>query len=288
MRDQTGRSEVQQLEGPPRELRFRRPLRLGRAVRDFWRARELVLALAERDLRVRYKQAVLGFAWAVVTPLALMVAFTLFFNRVARVDTGGVPYPLFSYLGLIPWMFFSTSVSTGGLSLVTNMALLNKVYCPREVFPAASVLVAGFDSAVTVGVLGILFAVTGYAPRLTSFWVPLLLVVQVAFTVGVTLVVSAVVVYLRDLRHALPIVLQLGLFATPVAYGMEVVPPSLRAVYAAVNPLAPVIDGYRRTVLLGLAPDWDLLWPGALSAAVVLVAGYVLLKRLEVGFADVA
>lgn len=279
---------MQQLEGPPRELRFRRPLRVGPAVREFWRARELVLALAERDLRVRYKQAVLGFAWAVVTPLALMVAFTLFFNRVAQVDTGGVPYPLFSYLGLIPWMFFSTSVSVGGQSLVTNMGLLNKVYCPREAFPAASVLVAGFDSAVSAGVLGILFAVTGYAPRLTSFWVPLLLAVQVAFTVGVTLLVSAVVVYLRDLRHALPIVLQLGLFATPVAYGTEVVPASVRAAYAAVNPLAPVIEGYRRAVLLGLSPDWGLLWPGALSAAAVLVVGYVLFKRLEVGLADVA
>lgn len=281
-------TDALQLEGPPKELRFRRPLRLRTAVGEFWRARELVLALAERELRVRYKQAVLGFAWAVVTPLALMVAFTLFFNRVARVDTGGAPYPLFSYLGLIPWMFFSTSVSVGGQSLVTNVGLLNKVYCPREVFPTASVLVAGFDSAVTVGVLGVLFAVTGYAPRLTSLWVPVLLLVQVAFAVGVTLVVSAVVVYLRDLRHALPIVLQLGLFATPVAYGIEVVPPSLRAAYAAVNPLASVIEGYRRTVLLGLPPDWHLLWPGALTAAAVLVAGYVLFKRLEVGLADVA
>jgi ABC-type polysaccharide/polyol phosphate export permease len=283
-----GPADALTVEEPPRELRFRRRVRVGPALRELWRARELVLALAERELRVRYKQAVLGFAWAVVTPLTLMVVFTLFFNRVARVDTGGAPYPLFAYVGLIPWMFFSTSVNVGGQSLLTNMTLLNKVYCPREVFPTASVLVAGFDSLVALVALGVLFLVTGYVPKPTSLWVPVLAGVQVAFTLGVVLLVSALVVYLRDLRHALPIALQLGLFATPVAYGIDVVPASLRTAYAVVNPLAPVIDGYRRTVLFGQSPAWDLVGMAAGSAAIVLAGGYLLFKRLEVGFADVA
>jgi ABC-type polysaccharide/polyol phosphate export permease len=281
-------SAAETAAGPPPELRFRRHLRLWTSLRDVWRARELVRTLAERELRARYKQAVLGFAWAVVTPLALMVVMTLFVNRLAEIPTGGAPYPLFSYLGLLPWTFFSTSLSQGGQSLVNNIPLLNKVYFPREVFPIASVAVAGLDTALALLPLGLLFAMYGFAPKATSFWVPVLLLVQIAFTLGVTLLVSAVIVRLRDMRHALPIVLQLGIFATPVAYGIGVIPASIRPVYAVLNPLAPVIDGYRRTVLLGVAPDWDLLLLGGLSSFVVLIVGFALFKRMESGFADVA
>jgi ABC-type polysaccharide/polyol phosphate export permease len=273
---------------PPAELRFRRRIGPLAAVRDVWRARELVRTLAERELRARYKQAFLGLAWALITPLALMLVFTLFFNRVAQVETGGAPYPLFSYLGLLPWTFFSTSVSQGGQSLIQNIPLLNKVYFPREVFPTASVAVAGLDSAVALVALGGLFAIYGFLPKATSLWVPVLLLIQVAFTLGVTYLVSAVVVYLRDLRHALPVLLQIGLFATPVAYGIDFIPQSLRTLYVIVNPLGAVIDGYRRTVLLGLGPDWGLTIPASISAVVVLVGGYLLFKRMETGFADVA
>ncbi|HYY78851.1 MAG TPA: ABC transporter permease [Actinomycetes bacterium] len=273
---------------PPSDILFRLKVRLVPAIREVWRRRELVRTLAERDLRVRYKQAVLGFAWSLLTPLALMLVFTVFFQRVAKVDTGGAPYALFAYLGLLPWTFFSTSVNLGGQSLVTNNQLVNKVYCPREVFPLASVVVAATDTVMATLVLGLLFVITGFAPRATTVWVPLLLAVQVAFTFGVTLVMSAVLVFLRDLRHLLPIILQLGLFATPVAYGMNVVSPSLQILYCTLNPLAPVIDGYRRTILQGLPPDWHLLGPGAATAAVVLSVGYVVFKRLEPGFADYA
>jgi ABC-type polysaccharide/polyol phosphate export permease len=273
---------------PPPDSLFRPKVRVVPAIREVWQRRELVRTLAERDLRVRYKQAFLGIAWSILTPLALMVVFTVFFQRVARVDTGGAPYTLFAYLGLLPWTFFSTSVSQGGQSLVVNNQLVNKVYCPREVFPLASMAVAAVDTILATLVLGLLFVITGFMPKPTTVWVPVLLTVQVAFTFGVTLVMSAVLVFLRDLRHVLPIILQLGLFATPVAYGMDVVAPSLRVLYSALNPLAPVIDGYRRTILLGLPPDWQLLGPGALTSALLLGVGYVLFKRLEPGFADYA
>jgi ABC-type polysaccharide/polyol phosphate export permease len=273
---------------PPPGILFRPKLRFFGGIREVWGARELVRTLAERDFRVRYKQAVLGFAWAVLTPLAMMAVFTIFFQRVAKVDTGGAPYALFAYLGLLPWTFFSTAVAQGGQSLVTNAQLVNKVYCPREVFPLANLVVAGIDTTIAVSALAVLFVVTGYAPKLTSLWLPVLLLVQVAFTFGLTLVTSAVLVFFRDLRHALPIVLQLGLFATPVAYGMDVVPPSLQVAYSAANPLAPVIDGYRRTILLGLPPNWSLLLPGAITAVAMLVVGYAVFKRLEPGFADYA
>jgi ABC-type polysaccharide/polyol phosphate export permease len=273
---------------PPPEILFRLKVRLVPAIREVWRRRELVRTLAERDLRVRYKQAFLGIAWSILTPLALMIVFTVFFQRVAKVDTGGAPYALFAYLGLLPWTFFSTSVSQGGQSLVLNNQLVNKVYCPREVFPLASMAVAAIDTILATLVLGLLFVITGFAPQPTAVWVPVLLAVQVAFTFGVTLVMSAVLVFLRDLRHVLPIILQLGLFATPVAYGMDVVAPSLRMLYSTLNPLAPVIDGYRRTVLLGLPPDWGLLGPGAATSVLLLGVGYVVFKRLEPGFADYA
>jgi len=268
--------------------RFKRRISLSRSTAELWRSRELVRTLAERELRARYSQAVLGFAWALLTPLALMLVFTVFFNRVAKVDTGGSPYALYAYLGLLPWTFFSSSVSLGGQSLVANLSLLNKVYCPREVFPLASVLVAGLDMVISTAVLVVLFVVYRTLPEPTSVWIVPLLLVQLSFTMGVALIISSVVIYLRDLRHVLPIALQLGLFATPVAYGIDVVPRSARPIYALLNPLAPVIDGYRRAILLGKSPSWGLVGLGAITAVTMLVGGYLVFKRLEPGMADVA
>jgi ABC-2 type transport system permease protein/lipopolysaccharide transport system permease protein len=258
------------------------------SLRELWHARELVRTLAERDLKARYKQAVLGFAWALITPVLLMLVFTVVFTQVAEVDTDGVPYPLFSYLGLLPWSFFSVSVAAGASSLISNVSLLNKVYCPREVFPISNVIVALTDMVIASGVLVLLFAVYGVAPAPTSVFVPLLLLIQIAFTVGVVLTLSVVVVYLRDVRHALPILLQMGLFATPVAYSMALIPEEWRVPYVAVNPLAGVIDGYRRAVLEGVPPDAVLTLVAGTSATVALLLGYTVFKRLEGGIADVA
>lgn len=277
-----------QAVGPPSDIRFRRAIRFGEAIREIWRAQELVRSLVEREVRAQYKQAVLGVAWAIITPVAFMLVFSVFFRRVAIVDTGGVPYALFTYVGLLPWTFFSASVSRGGMSLVANASLLGKVYCPREVFPLAAMISASIDSIIATMVMGVLFIVTGFAPKVTAVYVPLLLLIQVTFTTGVTLAVAAVMVYFRDLRHALPLILQFGLFATPVAYGLEVIPAELRVLYGMLNPLGPVIDGYRQTVLYGRPPAWDTFLPAALSSVALLVAGYLLFKRLETGFADVA
>ena len=279
---------MQSLEAPPPEILFRRKIRLVQSARRCWDAREVVLTVAQRDFIARYKQASLGVLWAVFTPLALMFVFTLVFTRVANIDTGGAPYSLFAYLGLLPWTFFSTSVSQGSLSLVNNAQLLNRTAFPREVFPLASVAVALVDMLIATTVLAVLFIVTGFAPAPTSLWVPLILIVQIAYAVAVTLALSAVVVYLRDLRHAIPVLLQLGLFAVPVAYGLDVIPSSVRLAYCAAIPLAPVIDSYRRTVLYDQAPAWDLLGIGALSTLLMLIGAYRLFKRLEGGMSDLA
>jgi ABC-2 type transport system permease protein/lipopolysaccharide transport system permease protein len=275
---------------PRREIWFHRRLSLRTQMQEIWQFRELAVTLAERDLRARYKQAVLGFAWAVLSPLMLMVAFTLIFTRFAKVNAHGIPYPLFAYMALIPWTFFSSSVSTGGSSLVSNMSVLNKVYCPRELFPLASMVVAAVDAVISVGVLAILFIVTGTAPKPESAYILLLLPVLVVFTTAVTLIVSSVLVYLRDLRHALPLLLQFALLATPVAYGLEAIAKSRTfvLVYAAINPLAPVIDGFRRTALYGHPPDWVPLLVATCASLLLLVGSYKVFKRLETGLADIA
>jgi ABC-2 type transport system permease protein/lipopolysaccharide transport system permease protein len=249
---------------------------------------DLVRALAERDLRSRYKQAAFGAAWAVVMPLLLMVVSTVFFQRVARQETGPAPYALFSYLGTLPWAFVNSSITSGAGVFISNNSLLNKVYCPREVFPLASIAVALADLLIGTAVLGVLFGVYGYGPTATAIWVPVLFAIQVLFTLGVTFALSGLVVYLRDLRQLVPLVLQVGLLATPVFYGVDRLPEGLARWYGTFNPLVGVIDGYRRTVLYGQAPDWALTGPGAAMAVVYFVGGYVLLKKLESGFADVA
>jgi ABC-2 type transport system permease protein/lipopolysaccharide transport system permease protein len=258
------------------------------ALRELWADREMVRSLAEREMRARYKQTYLGIAWAVITPFLLMIVFTLFFKNAANVKTGPAPYPLVTYLGLLPWGFFSTSIAQGGVTLVTNVSLLNKVYCPREVFPLASVCLAAIDTLIAFSALVVIFVVEGYVPHAEAYYVPLFLAVAVAFTVGSVLIVSSVVVYLRDLRTTLPLLLQLGLFATPVAYDVDAIPARFRPLYAATNPLVSVIDGLRRTVLYGQQPRWGLFTLSAVSAAVVLAFGYWLFKRLEGGIADVA
>ena len=276
-------------EAPPAEILYRRKLRLMAAMKELWAARELVQTLTERNLRSRYKQTFLGFAWSLITPVTLMVVFTVFLRRVAKIDTGGIPYPIFSYVGLLPWSFFSGAVNASSTVILTNNSLLNKIYCPREVFPISTITSSAVDTACAMVALVVLFVINGYAPTAGVVWVPVLTAVLVLFTLGVCLLVSAVVVYLRDLRQGIGIILQLGLFATPVAYSMtNIVPKHWLPVYSALNPLGPVIQGYRDTVLLGHQPQFGLLAIGAASSIVWVTAGYVAFKRLETGFSDVA
>src|SRR5262249_13142136 len=157
--------------------RYRRRLHLGPAMAELWRSRELVRTLVERDLRVRYKRTVLGFGWAVLTPVAFMVVFTLFFQRAGHFATGGVPYALFASTVLVAWTFFAQSVTLGSASIIRNLSLLNKVYCPREVFPIAAMLTAAFDTAIATLVLLVLFPIYESPPSVATVWVPLLIAV---------------------------------------------------------------------------------------------------------------
>jgi ABC-2 type transport system permease protein/lipopolysaccharide transport system permease protein len=276
-------------DAPPPEIVFKRKIELRRSARELWMSRELIGTLTERNLRSRYKQTFLGFAWSLITPVTLMVVFTVFLRRVAKIETGGIPYPIFSYVGLLPWSFFSGAVSSSAGVILSNNSLLNKIYCPREVFPISTITSSAVDTACAMFALFVLFAVNTYAPTTGVVWVPLLTLVLVIFTLGVCLMISALTVYLRDLRYGVGIIIQLGLFATPVAYSLSsVVPKNLQTAYAALNPLGPVIQGYRDAVLLGHRPDFGLLGIATVSSCIWVVAGYIVFKRLETGFADVA
>jgi ABC-type polysaccharide/polyol phosphate export permease len=256
------------------------------SLRELTRHRDLILSFAIRDIRARYKQTALGIGWAVLHPFSLMVIFTLVFSKLARVPSDGVPYPLFVYSGLIFWTFFAASVSQGTIAMVANGSLVRKIYFPRETLLIAVLLAAGLDWAIASAIfVGMLFY---YQASITwaMAWVVPLIILQVMFTLGVICLTSAINVYLRDIGTAMPLLLQLWMFATPVAYPLSVVPAWLAPLYL-LNPMAPVIDGYRRAILRGEPPDLVHLGVGFAIAVGLLAGAYVWFKRAERTFADV-
>jgi ABC-type polysaccharide/polyol phosphate export permease len=273
---------------PPKELRFRRSNRIANILRDVWDSRPMIRALAEREVRAQYKQAGLGIAWAVVTPVILMLVFTLLIRKAASIDTHGVPPAIFSYVALVPWNFFSTGVTSGGLSIINQMALVNKIRCAREVFPLAEVATSAFSAVIASSIIIVLFVVLQFMPKATSVWVPIPMLIQLVFTIAVALAASAITVFLRDLRHALPILMQIGLLATPIFYSIDQVPHAWQVVYVVLNPMGAVITTYRDTVLYGQGPPWRLLVPAAIASGVWLYGSLKLFRHLELGFADVA
>jgi ABC-type polysaccharide/polyol phosphate export permease len=276
-------------DAPPPELLFRRKVPVHRAIADAWKAREVTRSLTERAIRSRYKQAVLGFAWSILTPLVLMLAFTVVFKRGGlTIDTNGAPKVLFWYVALVVWTFFSNSITNASTSIIGNITLINKTPCPREVFPLSGVAQAAFDGALSLIPLVVLFGMQTFMPRPTAVWVPLILVVVFAFTIGASILCSVLIVYVRDLRTALPLALQFGLFATPIAYPFDQIPAGYRGLYSFLNPLGPTIDALRNTLLYDKAPQLEYLALGTLGAIVWLVGGYWLFRRMEAGIADIA
>jgi ABC-type polysaccharide/polyol phosphate export permease len=273
---------------PPSHLIYRHHSRLRTSFSALWSSRDIIYTLAERDLRAQYKQATLGFLWALIFPLAMLGIFTIIFSRTSSNGVPGIPYPLFAYIGILCWTFFAGSLGNGGTSLLTNNALMSKTQFPRECFPLESILVTAVNSILAWIPLVLLFVLYRFVPYPTTVWVPLLILIELGFTIGVTVAVSALIIQMRDLAQVLPIVIMLGLFATPVIWQFKRVPAKWQLVYGFVSPLGPVIDDVRRTMLQGLNPA-----PGPLLAAIAgtvfyLIVGYRTFKRFEVNFADIA
>ena len=256
------------------------------SLRSLLQHKELFWALTQHRIRVRYKQSVLGLAWALLQPLALMLMFTLAFGRIARVSSEGIPYPLFAFTGLLIWSFLSTGLSNAVHSVVAHAQLVTKVYFPREILPLTYVAAALFDFCIGAAVLAGLLAY--YGQRITwsaLYALPVVVLLTALVTAGAFLL-SATQVRFRDVGIAVPLLLYLWLFSTPVGYPLSAVPSAYRW-WLLLNPMTGVVEGFRRAIVHGAAPDVRLLAVPLLAAVILLPTAYVVFKRVEATMADV-
>ena len=253
-------------------------------MRELWSHRELLYFLAWRDLKVRYKQAVLGIAWVVMQPLLLTIIFTVFLGMLARVSSGGVPYPLLVYTGLIPWTFFVGAVTGSAQSLVGNSNLITKIYVPRLLVPAASIGARLIDFAISFVILAGMLIYYRIEPTRALFMLPALVVLTTLLSLGVGLLVAALNVKYRDVGVILPVLMQLWMFVSPVIYSSVLVPAKWRSLYM-LNPMAGIIDAFRASVLGG-GFNWFALGISAGFTMLLLFCSTLIFGRLEKGFAD--
>jgi lipopolysaccharide transport system permease protein len=252
---------------------------------DLWAYRELLYFLTWRDITVRYKQTLMGVAWVIVQPLLTMLIFAVVFTRFVELKKGAIPYPLFAYAGLLLWTFFSVSVSSGTNSLIGNTSLVTKVYFPRAFIPAAAVGAGLVDFGVGALVLGALAVYYRVSVTWGLLLLPAFVGLAAALALSVGMIASALTVRYRDLRHALPFLLQLWMFASPVIYPVDAAPGRWRWVLA-LNPLTGVLEGFRAS-LAGTGFDWGLVAVPAVIAPPLLAAAFYVFRRLEDTFADI-
>jgi lipopolysaccharide transport system permease protein len=249
--------------------------------------KDLFYFLVWRDIKVLYKQTVLGFAWAVINPVFTMIVFSIVFGRLAQIPSEGVPYPIFSFAALVPWTYFSSAMSGSTQSLVSNQSMLTKVYFPRLVIPMTPVLAKLVDFGIAFVILLLMMAGFSIAPTWNVVFLPWLIVLMILTAAGVGMWLSALAIQYRDVRFAMPFIAQLLMYAAPVVWPASLVPEQLRPLYG-LYPMAGVIEGFR-SALLGTNPmPWDLILPGTLSAVVIAISGAFYFRRLERIFADVA
>jgi len=254
-------------------------------LRDLWAYRELLYFLVWRDIKVRYKQTVLGAAWAVLQPFFTMVVFSIFFGGLAKVPSDGIPYPIFAYCALVPWSYFAGSLERAGNSLVGSSHLITKVYFPRLAIPVSAVLAGLVDFGIAFLVLLGMMLYYGIAPTAAVLTLPLFLLLAVLTALGVGLWLSALNVQYRDVRYTIPFLTQVWLFLTPIAYPSSLVPEQWRALYG-LNPMAGVVEGFR-WALLGKDPPGPLLVVSTVVVVLLLIGGLYYFRRMEKTFADV-
>jgi lipopolysaccharide transport system permease protein len=253
---------------------------------EVWQARELLYFLVWRDVKVRYKQTVLGIGWSVLQPFLAMVVFTIFFGRLAKMPSDGVPYPLFSLAALVPWTYFAAAALNGSTSLVGNQHLLAKVYFPRVLVPLAAVLMPAVDLAVSFTMLLLLMAWYHVMPTAAVLLLPLYVALGISTAFAVTLWTSGLSVRYRDARYVLPFIVQIWLFVTPVAYPASLVPERWRLLYA-LNPMASVVEGFR-SALLGTAGPGSMIVVAVVVVAAALASGATYFRSVEGSIVDLA
>src|SRR5579864_311443 len=255
-------------------------------LKDLWQYRELLFFLTWRDIKVRYQQTALGAAWAVIQPLFTMLVFTLFFGRLAKVPSDGIPYPLFTYAALLPWQLFAYALSESSNSVVANERLITKVYFPRLFVPLASILAGLVDFVIAFTLVIGMMVWYGVRPTWAVLTLPFFVIFTMVTALGVGLWLSALNVQYRDVRYTLTFIVQFWLIASPVAYSSTLVPARWRALYG-LNPMAGVIQGFRWALLGKTQAPGAMLWVSMVVVAVVLVGGLYYYRHMEKTFADV-
>jgi len=251
-----------------------------------WQYRDLLLTLSAHRIKVRYKQSVLGIAWAVLQPLLLMLIYTLVFAVIARVPTGGTPYPIVAFTGLLLWSLFSTALTSSTTGLVSHSHLVTKVYFPREILPLTYVVAAVFDFLVATAVLVGLMVYYRVEPTVNILFALPIVVILVCLVTSMALIFSALQVRFRDIGVAMPLLLQLWMFASPVVYPLSAVPQRFRAAYA-LNPMVGIVDNFRTVLVYGAGPNFSTLAISAIISVVLLPLSYIYFKHVEATIADV-
>ena len=284
MRGNTQKQSTSTIAAPVtviRPLRGWVPINFG----DLWKYRELLYFLTWREIKVRYKQTALGFAWAIIQPFMMMIVFTLFFGTLAKVPSEGIPYPLFNYAALLPWTLFAEGIHRSSMSMVQDANLVRKIYFPRLVMPLSGILSPLVDFAIAFTILIGMMFFYGYAPTVNVLWLPAFIILALLTALGVGLWLSAINVKYRDVRYVIPFLIQLWLFASPVVYSSSLLPERFQIIYG-LNPMAGVIEGFR-WALLGTEPPGSLIAISVIVVIVILISGAFYFRRCEKTFADV-
>lgn len=263
------------------------PGRLTRAsLRELWLFRGVLGAFTVREVKVRYKQAAVGVGWAIVQPVVAAAIFALFLGKYAGITSEDVPYLLFALAGMVPWTYFSNAALNGSQALVANESMLRKLYFPREVLPLSAVLASLVDLLPGIGVLAVAILLYGGSPDITWLAVGVPVILLLTFAAAVSVALSAINVYYRDVKYALPFMIQIGLFLSPVVYPLTSIPEQWRGIYSVLNPAATAIDDLRRLMLHDEWPAWGASALALGWSLLLLVGGFAMFKRLERGFAD--
>lgn len=255
-------------------------------LKTFWRYRELLYNLTSREIKSRYKQSILGYFWVILNPFAQMLVMTFVFSLIARIPSLGVPYSIFLYVALLPWNFFSTSLLSSVNSLVNNSSLITKIYFPREILVYATVMAKIIDLLLASSIL-ILFMIYYAIPvKVSILWVPFIFMIQLIFTIGLSLILSALNLFYRDIQFLLNLVVLLWMYLTPVIYSIEMIPDKYRFILS-LNPMAVFINAYRQVILGGAQPNLNSLGIGVIFSISIFLLGFSLFKKLEGIFSDV-
>jgi lipopolysaccharide transport system permease protein len=254
--------------------------------KELWAYRELLITFVTRDIKVRYKQTVLGAAWAIIQPLFMMVVFSLFFGRLAKIPSEGIPYPIFSYAALLPWTLFAEGISRSTNSMISNANIMTKVYFPRLIMPVSGVISPLVDFSIAFVILIVMMLYFGFVPTLNVLWLPVFILLALMTSLGVGLWLSALNVQYRDFQYTVPFLIQLWLFASPVVYPSTLLPQPYRTIYG-LNPMAGVIEGFRWALLGTKTAPGPMLIASSAATVAFLIGGALYFRRMEAQFADV-